>query len=491
MRYLLNSSSKQIAKTTTSVAAWSPTHVTASANTVKITAQPMGRQHVIPSISLTASNYNNNNNNSDNSSNDQLYSVRTKKWGQQCGVTCGCVVRFDIALDDNDRVIMAEYTAKKILTTTIPIPIIPNINDMQRSNSSMCRKQQSQQPQQQQHMRPVWTNRTKRLQYVSCPCPTLHTLCLQSIEYFINRPIYQLINLHEFQSARSSLAFRDTILSSLRHDTTTTTTTTTTKSQSLRHPDRNKKSHYHCFDLVEDAITALLKGYIPPPRQQPTEEFRMLLESDVDDDTITENVGNSSNFSLINDDDDYDDDDQQQLLHSSMNTENVTSRNDAFTNAGDRTAASTSWQERMLHPWWPFTSWTNYSNHKNNAEDDSDSNDKKTIINPGVDQVHKTYALDDVKRVQQRLSTLSYGDSDRRHWTALDWLDWLEHDREMKQQQHQLRWLSLSSVPPVAANNNKNSYEENRVMDWLTYVDTVLYNDRSNYIHCTRDRQSA
>ena len=221
MRYLLNSSTKQFRAS--AAATSTPTDFTAAAaaaKSIKVTQQqPL--QLNVPSTSFIASNSNNTSSTNSSCSN-QLYQPRTKKWGQQCGVTCGCVVRFELELDDNDRVIMAEYTAKKIITTTIPIPTIPkraNSKDIHNANrhssSATTDSKQQQELKQQQHVRPVFTNRTKRLQYVSCKCSTLHTLCLQSIQYFINRPIYQLINLHEFPAARSSHAFRETILSSI------------------------------------------------------------------------------------------------------------------------------------------------------------------------------------------------------------------------------------------------------------------------------------
>jgi hypothetical protein len=486
MRYLLNSPSKILAKAATSAAnaAWTPTHVTTEATkTIKVTQQLL--HNAVPSTSFTASNINTN-----FSASERLPVAKTKKWGQQCGVTCGCVVRFELELDDNDRVIMAEYTAKKIITTAIPIPTIPNItalkeiqNKSHNSTSAVISsKQQQQQQQQQQHMQPVFTNRTKRLQYVSCKCSTLHSLCLQSIQYFINRPIYQLVNLHEFQSARSSHAFRDTILSSLRQNITTEHVN---KNKSIFEPQQQQllpprrhdtgttnKNHYHCFDLVEDAITALLKGYIPPPRRQPINEFS-ILEGNMDD-SMTNDKSYDSNYNLS---DDYDD---QQVLHWSMST-------DASANTAKNSAlAASPWQERMLHPWWPFTSWTNYSH--SNSEDDNDGNEKNTMKD-GVEQFRKKYAIDDVKRAQQRLSTLSTTDSDRRHWTALDWLDWFEYDREVKQQeQQQHRWMQLSSDAQKSATNN--TYHETHVIDWLSYVD-ALYNDRSNYANRTSDQQSA
>ena len=474
MRYLLNlsTSSKRLTKTTAAaaVAAWTPTHATATTKTITATQQLL-------------QNASNNNGSS---------SSATKKWGQQCGLTCGCVVRFDLELDQNDRVIMAEYTAKKILTTTIPIPIIPkfsNLKDMhhKKNNSRSAgttgdSKQHQEQPSPPPpQVRPVFTNRTKRLQYVSCNCSTLHALCSKSIQYFINRPIYQLVNAHEFQSARSSHAFRDTILSSLCHtdDTSSTIpihpTTNTPKKQiiknhrntlfqpqpqqspPLRRHDTgtNIKNHHHCFDLVEDAITALLKGYIPSPRQPPTNEICTLPISS--EDAIVADKSYDRHYNL---NDDYDD---QQLRHWAVNT--------AKSNTN---ATSTSpWQERMLHPWWPFTSWTH--NNSSNYDDDNDGNENKNSTNTGVPQIHKSYASDDVKQLQQRLSTLSNTGSDRRHWTALDWMDWFEYDRELKQQQQ---------APSFTKQN------ETRVIDWLTYVDT-LYNGSSTYISPASDQQSA
>ena len=147
---------------------------------------------------------------------------------------------------------------------------------------------------------------------------------------------------------------------------------------------------------------------------------------------------------------------------------------------------TSSWQGRL---WWPFTSWTNDRNRKN-EDDDVDDSDKNTM-KMRAPQTNENYALNDMKRVQQRLSTLLNTDSDdRRRRTALDWMDLLEQDREMKQQDQHQRWLSLSSDPQESVNSK---YNQTRVIDWLTYVDDALYNDCSKYMqHRTNsDQQSA
>ena len=401
----------------------------------------------------------------------------TKKWGQQCGVTCGCVVRFEIELDQNDRVIMAEYTAKKIITTAILIPVVPTTSTLKENKHSTDTKQHEQQ---QHHMRPVFTNRTKRLQYVSCQCSTLHTLCLQSIQYFINRPIYQLLNVHEFPSARSSSAFRDTILSSIRiHQPDQEMNL----SHSQQHPQSSSRSirrhnnlrHYHCFDLVEDAITALLKGYIPPPRPHQTTDDILRTYRHYDNQY---NLENSGMYDWPYDhDQDGDEDDPQ--LYWTNNIENVIAQyHDSIAPESASSTPTIPWQERMLYPWWPtFTSWTNASatNNNNNLNGDDDNDDYNNTGDNGTKQSDSTsYTLDDSKRVQQRLSVLSYDDSDRRHWTALDWMDWLEHE---------------GTTTPADRGSS-----ESRISDWLTYVDTQYNNDRPDFLHRTGtsiDQESA
>ncbi len=463
MRYLLNHPSVQILKKATATA-WAPTtgNVIGATKTIKV-------PHTASTISTT------------------------KKWGQQCGVTCGCVVRFEIELDQNDRVISAEYTAKKIITTTIPIPMIPpTTTTLKENNDSTSTDSTGKQHVQHQHMRPVFTNRTKRLQYVSCQCSTLHTLCLQSIQYFINRPIYQLLNVHEFPSARSSSAFRDTILSSIpihhpkQEMNLSHSKQPPSSSRSVRR--RNNLRHYHCFDLVEDAITALLKGYIPPPRPHQTSDEILRIYRQYDYQYTLESAGmHDSPFDHDHDHDDEDKDEDDPQLYWSQSIENFIAHHNG-SKTPDAASSTISWQERMLHPWWPFTSWTNTSDTNNNNLHDDDDDDNDDHNDSGDDGIKKSdskkYTLDDSKRVQQRLSVLSYDDSDRRHWTALDWMDWLEHERnEISQHPH-----------GTTTSADRSSSSESRISDWLTYVDT-LYNDRPDFIHratgTSIDQQSA
>jgi len=149
-----------------------------------------------------------------------------RTWGQQCSQNCGCVVRFE-ALLENQRIHHASYTAKQVVTTANRQPVLTAKG------------------------RPMFQN---------CHCSTLHHLSKVIVDYITNQQqhVQSLKNLSEFQQTRSSNSFRQTVLAthSLPND------------------------HAHCFDVVEEAFTAMLKGYLPHPRpalqqqhQQPNYEY--------------------------------------------------------------------------------------------------------------------------------------------------------------------------------------------------------------------------
>ena len=227
------------------------------------------------------------------------------------------------------------------------------------------------------------------------------------------------------------------------------------------------KYHYHCFDLVEDAITALLKGYVPLPRQQPPKKLLHIMDNSVED------------FHL---NDDYDD---RQLQHTSIFMNNTVS---THTQKSVASVLTPAWQDRVLHPWWPFTSWTNHSNDSDIDENENDHRNVATTSTTGHQkQFTKNYAIHHDKPERQLAPILSNMDGERRHWTALDWLDWLEQDQEIKLKEQKLRWLQSSSDSQETTNNVSDS----RVIDWLTYVDALNSKDHSNFSHATSTQQSA
>jgi hypothetical protein len=106
-------------------------------------------------------------------------------------------------------------------------------------------QQQQQQQQQQRLLQPMLTTKGRPMMK-ACKCQTLHQLSETIVHHLPNQKVSQIQNILEFQSHRSSLAFRRTVLNA----------------QELPAQDT------HCFDVVEEALTALIKGRIPRPRRQ-------------------------------------------------------------------------------------------------------------------------------------------------------------------------------------------------------------------------------
>lgn len=127
-------------------------------------------------------------------------------WGQQCSPNCGCVVRFEQNHEDT-----VTYTAKKVVTSGQKVVLTKK-------------------------GRPMLTD---------CNCPSLHHLASALVDHYKMRDLNCRRSDLEFQSIRSSKAFRRTVL----------------QSQGLPATDE------HCFDVVEEAWTALIKGHIPSARR--------------------------------------------------------------------------------------------------------------------------------------------------------------------------------------------------------------------------------
>jgi hypothetical protein len=158
----------------------------------------------------------------------------TKAWGQQCSSDCGCVVRFDAVIDPETQTFLsANYTAKTIVTVATTTSIsTPNKEEQQ----------------QHQILQPMLTTKGRPM-LKACECKSLHHLS-QAVVHQLQQPnqnkVSQIQNMLSFQSNRSSLAFRSTVL----------------HTQDLPEKDT------HCFDVVEEALTALVKGHIPKPRRR-------------------------------------------------------------------------------------------------------------------------------------------------------------------------------------------------------------------------------
>ena len=146
----------------------------------------------------------------------------TKKvaWGQQCSETCACVVRFEAKLSNDGKGTLEQvsYHARKLVTS------------------------QQQQVQLTTQGRPMLQE---------CNCQSLHQLSQTTIQTMMKQRTLQNFKSSSlaFQATRSSPAFCRSVL----------------RAQGL------PETHSHCLDVVEEAITALCKGYLPAPRSTPVQ----------------------------------------------------------------------------------------------------------------------------------------------------------------------------------------------------------------------------
>lgn len=171
------------------------------------------------------------------SSNDGAPHLRS--WGQQCSPTCGCVVRFEATIDPSTQTIIdSHYHARSVVAT-------PS-KDGNR-------------------LEPVLTTRTQKPMFGDCNCSTVHTLAKEITSFLPNRKIDQVRNLSEFTFTRSSTAFRHAVLVE----------------------NELSRNDTHCFDVVEEAFTAMIKGNMLKQRRNKRNfqhtlvtEMRKVHESD-------------------------------------------------------------------------------------------------------------------------------------------------------------------------------------------------------------------
>lgn len=160
-----------------------------------------------------------------------------RAWGQQCSVNCGCVVRFEASIRHDSLIESVSYVAKQVLTTrtlTSPAKAAKSVAETDASSG---------------HLEPLLTTKGRPM-FQECRCETVHSLSSLIVEE-LNRtrlPWSTAKNWLEFSSTRSSDSFRTTVL------------------QTHGLP----RTHTHCFDVVEEALTALLKGHLPRPRKAAT-----------------------------------------------------------------------------------------------------------------------------------------------------------------------------------------------------------------------------
>lgn len=140
--------------------------------------------------------------------------VRT--WGQQCAPYCGCVVRFESKIDGARNIVESSYQAKTVVATS---------NGHGR-------------------LEPMYTSRNGRPMFKECSCKTIHHLAKEVTRFLPGKSVDKIRNMTDFSTPRSSPAFRHSVLAANGLPRTDT----------------------HCFDLLEEAFTAMIKGHMVKPR---------------------------------------------------------------------------------------------------------------------------------------------------------------------------------------------------------------------------------
>jgi hypothetical protein len=378
------------------------------------------------------------------SSGDDATTVK-KKWGQQCGISCSCVVRFEINLDDRDRVVSAEYTAQRVLMTSV---------------NSRKDKEQHKNSKNSKRVQPFMTNRTGRLQSIPSNCKALHQLSASAVSYFVNRPLWQIMNYHEFQHSRSSKAFRQTVLKAqkLTLNDTQMDSPLTPKAHIDKKTKQQPANHNHCFDLVEDAITALLKGYVPQPRQPDHQVLNCHLP-------LTQHPTENSRASF----DVLDFEGEDHLSHE----------DDALEITDKESSTSIPWQERTLNSLlFEIPRLLSWRNGNDDEQDEGYMVEYNFSTKEGSQQQFTHSERECVKPAFR--------------WSALDWMDWFENDRVNQQQEIQMREKESSLVNMNRLSGSFSSLSH--ASDWLTFVDAIQSRDevqRNGTANGSKSEQSA
>lgn len=157
-------------------------------------------------------------------------SLHEQSWGQQCSPTCGCVVRFEANIDATSNTIMdSQYYAKRVVVTP------------SRDKTKL---------------EPVLTTRTGKPMFQECSCETVHQLATEITSFLPNRKLEKVQSMTDFAKTRSSIAFRHAVLAE----------------QNL------PRENTHCFDVVEEAFTAMINGYLPMQRRNQDTFAKFLTE---------------------------------------------------------------------------------------------------------------------------------------------------------------------------------------------------------------------
>lgn len=227
---------------------------------------------------------------------DAVNNITGKAWGQHCSPDCGCVLRFELQLSNNnlspalsttETVAAATYHAKRVMVTKAKHS---SENDEHRTSSSSSPSSST------TTLRPLLTSehssKRQRPILTSCNCTTLHELAQQVVNHLPGRTLQQLRNETELGvvGTRSSMAFRHTVL---RENVLPALSEKNSRSwkkfgemsskeqqqQQQQSEDRNNSSgdgmqemnstqrYGHCFDLVEDSFLSMIHERAIPPRK--------------------------------------------------------------------------------------------------------------------------------------------------------------------------------------------------------------------------------
>jgi hypothetical protein len=328
--------------------------------------------------------------------------VVQKRWGQQCGVSCGCVLRLEIELDAKERVVAALATTKRILVQT---------------NSSK------------EPLRPLLTMHRQRPQCISpSPCRALQTLVSAAVHYMPGRYLWQLQNYHEYSShMRSSGAFCQTVL-----DQMVLVTPQSPPSLQPSNAPQSTMSYTPCFDLVEDALTALLKGYIAAARCRNDATFPFPTTATA----LSQDYNYSTDNWLVS---------SYHFNFDEKNQMNGSSSNSVL-------GWIQAWWQRHISSWWFNASNTETTSHE--------------YVPRHQSLFQTTHAPRSHARVLHNHTTWH----NNNYWTALDWMDWAEQERTLSDQKQ--------------AKSSRTLFT-----DWISYVDTQEQNGRRQ--RDRHERQSA
>lgn len=221
--------------------------------------------------------------------------IKGKAWGQHCSPDCGCVLRFEVQLSNNnlspvlsttETVATATYHAKRVMVTKAKHSSANDENRTSSSSSSITTT-----------LRPLLTSehssKRRRPILTSCNCTILHELAQQVVHHLPGRTLQQLRNETELGvvGTRSSIAFRHTVLRekvlpalvqkqgrswkkcgeimwSKKQEQRQQQSEDRINSSGDGILEMNSTQRYgHCFDLVEDSFLSMIHERAIPPRK--------------------------------------------------------------------------------------------------------------------------------------------------------------------------------------------------------------------------------